>query len=85
MTGILSSSDARTSWVATSGFHASPEQCIYKQTDRKAKQDENGHLAYEGFLQKQYKVVHEKKKKITYSVAMVADFDDEVVLAKVPY
>lgn len=29
MTGSLSSSDARTSWVATSGCHNIPEQCIW--------------------------------------------------------
>lgn len=28
MTGIRSSSEANTSWVATSGFQANPEQCI---------------------------------------------------------
>ena len=28
MTGMRSSSEARTNWVATSGCHSIPEQCI---------------------------------------------------------
>lgn len=31
ITGSLSSSDARTSWVATSGCHNIPEQCIWQK------------------------------------------------------
>ncbi len=37
MTGIRSSSDARTSWVATSGFQARPEQCIWTTTQTPSK------------------------------------------------
>lgn len=85
MTGIRSSSDARTSWVATSGFHASPEQCIYRQTDRQIMQMRIDNLLEKNtyIIQKASKVTQEKNK--TYSVAMVADFDDEVILAKIPH
>lgn len=74
MTGIRSSSEARTSWVATSGFQANPEQCIYKNEDS---QDQR--------IAGKFNRAVSNYRKTTYSVAVVADFNDQVVLAEVPH
>lgn len=69
MTGSLSSSDARTSWVATSGCHNIPEQCIWHTSHSRFK---TCHQALMGVC------------ACSYPVAVVADFDDGLVLPQIP-